>query len=89
STQTGFYLQDQLALGNWHTILGVRHDRSTIDTDDRLWHGGFKQHDEANTFRVGSLYRFENGVAPYVTYAQSFQPTNRLSASGKPFKPSR
>lgn len=89
STQTGFYLQDQLALGNWRTTLGVRHDRSTIDTDDRLWHGGFKQHDEANTFRVGTLYRFENGVAPYVTYAQSFQPTNRLSASGKPFKPSR
>ncbi|MBQ2649522.1 MAG: TonB-dependent siderophore receptor [Achromobacter sp.] len=89
STQTGFYLQDQLALGNWHTTLGVRHDRSTIDTDDRLGHSGFKQLDEANTFRVGSLYRFENGVAPYVTYAQSFQPTNRLSASGKPFKPSR
>lgn len=89
STQTGLYLQDQLALGNWITTLGVRHDWSTIDTIDLLGRGGFKQHDEATTVRVGSLYRFGNGVAPYVTYAQSFQPTNQLSSSGKPFRPSR
>lgn len=89
STQTGFYLQDQLSLGGWHTTLGVRHDRSTIDTDDLLGRAGFKQHDDATTVRAGTLYRFGNGVAPYVTYAQSFQPTNRLSSSGEPFKPSR
>ncbi|WP_175131429.1 TonB-dependent siderophore receptor [Achromobacter pulmonis] len=89
STQTGLYLQDQLALGNWTATLGVRHDWSTIDTIDLLGRGGFKQHDEATTVRVGSLYHFQNGLAPYVTYAQSFQPTNQLSSSGKPFKPSR
>lgn len=90
SVNTGLYFQDQVALGNWHTTGGVRYDHSTIGTDDMLGRGGsFKQYDHAVTSRIGTLYRFNNGVAPYATYAQSFRPTNELSASGTPFKPSR
>ncbi|WP_241133555.1 TonB-dependent siderophore receptor [Achromobacter insuavis] len=89
STQMGFYLQDQLSLGGWHTMLGLRHDRSTIDTVDFRWRNDFTQHDRATTGRIGTLYRFENGLAPYATYAQSFQPINQLSARGTPFQPSR
>lgn len=89
STLTGLYVQDQVALGNWHTTVGVRQDWSTIDSTDRLWHSGFTQKDQATTVRVGTLYRFGNGLAPYATYAQSFEPVNSLSASGEPFKPTR
>ncbi|MGV8294418.1 TonB-dependent receptor domain-containing protein, partial [Pseudomonas aeruginosa] len=49
STLTGLYVQDQIALGNWHTTIGVRQDWSTIDSTDRLWHSGFTQKDQATT----------------------------------------
>lgn len=89
SHQAGVYLQDQLSFGNWRASLGVRHDWSSIDTVDHLWGASFDQDDQATTVRAGLLYRFDNGVAPYFTYAQSFQPLNQVSASGEPFKPTR
>lgn len=36
STNTGLYLQDQLALGNWYTTLGVRHNGGTWVGDSKL-----------------------------------------------------
>ncbi|WEK02984.1 MAG: TonB-dependent siderophore receptor [Candidatus Devosia phytovorans] len=89
SKQFGLYVQDQMTLGNWHATLVVRHDWSSIETVDHLMGGGFTQNDEATTFRGGLLYRFDNGIAPYFNYAQSFQPLNQLSASGLPFEPTR
>jgi iron complex outermembrane receptor protein len=89
SDKLGTYLQDTMSLGRWRVTLGLRHDWSNISTTDHLWGGSFKQHDQATTFRGGALYRFDNGIAPYFTYAQSFQPMNQLSATGEPFKPTR
>lgn len=89
SRDSGLYAQDQITLGRWRGTFGVRHDWSTIDTHDYLYSNSFKQRDEATTYRAGLVYRFDNGLAPYITYAESFQPVNQLSESGQPFQPSR
>lgn len=88
NTQTGVYAQDQLSYQQWRATLGVRHDWSSIRTTDYLYsNNNFKQRDDATTLRAGLNYLFENGIAPYFTWAQSFQPTNQLDSSGKPFDP--
>nr|WP_255567238.1 TonB-dependent receptor [Erwinia sp. S38] len=79
-----------MSYGQWRATLGARHDWSSISTVDNLPNGqDFKQRDEATTLRAGLNYLFDNGVAPYFTWAQSFQPTNQLDSSSKPFDPSR
>lgn len=90
NNQTGIYAQDQLSYQNWRATLGIRHDWSSISTTDYLPNGkNFLQRNEATTFRAGINYLFNNGIAPYVTYAQSFQPVNQLDSGGAPFEPSR
>ncbi|WP_205297255.1 TonB-dependent siderophore receptor [Candidatus Pantoea multigeneris] len=90
NSQTGLYAQDQLSYQQWRATLGVRHDWSSIRTTDLLGDSAnIKQRDEATTWRAGVNYLFENGIAPYFTYAQSFQPTSSVDSSGHPFDPSR
>ncbi|ERJ19208.1 Putative ferric siderophore receptor protein [Salinisphaera shabanensis E1L3A] len=71
--QIGFYLQDQAKIGRLTMLAGGRYD--VIDTtavgpgtdtrDTRT--------DRAFTGRLGTLYAFDNGIAPYVAYTESFQ----------------
>ena len=90
NNQTGLYVQDQLSYQNWRATFGVRHDWSSISTINYMAGGSDSlQRDQATTWRTGLNYIFDNGVAPYVTYAQSFQPTNQLDSSGNSFDPTR
>lgn len=89
STQTGVYLQDQIAWQQWRTTVGIRHDWSKIINKDFLYGQNYEQHDQATTGRVGLNYLFNNGISPYFTWAQSFQPVAGLSRDQQPFKPSR
>src|SRR6185436_20030546 len=45
------------------------------------------QQDSATTYNAGLIYAFDNGVAPYVSYSQTFTPTIGLDFSGKNFVP--
>ncbi|MPZ37549.1 MAG: TonB-dependent siderophore receptor [Rhizobiales bacterium] len=87
-TQTGIYIQDQIKLDRWVFQLGGRHDWAKTRTDDRLPQGtSSSQSDTAFTGRVGLLYLFDSGWAPYVSYATSFLPLLGTSFAGTPFKP--
>ncbi|WP_271407843.1 TonB-dependent siderophore receptor [Pseudomonas sp. Q1-7] len=73
--QTGLYIQDQIALDNWRLTLGGREDWVHTGTEF------YNQNDATNTQRdaafsgnVGLSYLFDNGVTPYISYAESFQP---------------
>ncbi|MGU3401163.1 TonB-dependent siderophore receptor [Brucellaceae bacterium D45D] len=87
--QTGVYVQDQLSFGNFRAILGIRHDWTEQDTDNRLAGTQSKQSDEATSYRAGLLYLFDNGLAPYASYSTSFEPVIGVDASGAPFIPSK
>jgi iron complex outermembrane recepter protein len=79
--QTGLYAQDQIALDNWRLTLGGREDWVHTGTD-------FNQSDTSNTQRdkqfsgnAGLSYVFENGITPYLSYTESFQPSAGANAS--------
>jgi iron complex outermembrane receptor protein len=81
--QQGIYLQDQLKYERWMLTLGLRKDRADNRTD-----GGTRQKDDAVNGRVGLTYLFDNGVAPYISYSESFQPIVGLNTSTRePYKP--
>ena len=84
--QNGIYLQDQLAFGNWRLTVGGRYDWAKDDTHSstRNLVTGVAQltgrsviKSEAFTGRAGVLYAFDNGFSPYLSYAESFQPSTR------------
>ncbi|GAB2782244.1 ferrioxamine receptor FoxA [Halomonas shantousis] len=80
--QTGIYLQDQLALGNWRLSLGARHDWVDIENTDRDSGNASELDDTQFSGRAGLLYLFDNGVAPYVSYSTSFAPNATTDQHG-------
>jgi iron complex outermembrane receptor protein len=89
--QLGIYLQDQLKIDHWVALLGVREDLATSRTDSLSYATGITttspKSDEAASKRAALLYKFDNGVAPYIQYTESFQPTAGTDYLGNPFKP--
>lgn len=86
--QAGLYVQDQISIGRLDITLGARYDAASTDIVDRL--GGPRQtyDDHAATWRAAALYRFDNGIAPYVSYSTSFEPSLYTPPTGQPaFRP--
>lgn len=78
----GLYVNDQMTFGNWHWNVGLRHD--DISNENGL----SKQDDNATSFATGFLYAFDNGVSPYASYAESFEPVVGLDViSQQAFEP--
>jgi iron complex outermembrane receptor protein len=101
-SQIGVYFQDQLKIyDRLILLLGGRYDwadayntsyrnQATLDAlgVDRKQ----SRSDSAFTGRVGLLYLFDNGLAPYFSFSQSFDPTALnagISRTGQQFEPSR
>jgi len=89
--QWGFYTQDQIKLGHWEALLGTREDIASSRTETLTFATKTTaiapKYDVANTKRGALLYKFDNGVAPYIQYTESFQPTAGANFFGNPFKP--
>lgn len=64
----GFYLNDQIELGNLIMNAGIRYDEVTSET------AAGTQKDDAVSFSFGALYQTSIGLNPYISYAESFQP---------------
>lgn len=67
--QTGIYVQDQMRLGNWIGIAGIRQDWVNIGFE-----GSPDDHEQALSGRAALMYEFDAGIAPYVSWSQSFTP---------------
>ncbi|WP_370245124.1 TonB-dependent siderophore receptor [Alteromonas abrolhosensis] len=80
-TDTGLYLSDQISYENWRVTLGLRHDRVDNDT------GVTEQDDTQTSYSAGILYRFENGISPYLSYAESFETVVGLDNNNNQLKP--
>lgn len=74
SKQTGIYVQDQAEWDKWVFTLGGRYDWSTQATTVRADNGYIERNDRKFTWRGGVNYLFDNGVSPYFSYSQSFEP---------------
>lgn len=77
----GFYLSDQISVENWRLTLGLRHDR--VDNDN----GAIEQDDTQTSYSAGVLYRFDNGLSPYLSYAESFETVVGLDINNNQLKP--
>ncbi|MCA0994927.1 TonB-dependent receptor [Alloyangia pacifica] len=90
--QFGIYAQDEMAFGNWRASLALRHDWASQEGTNWNNFGGateIDQDDEATTGRAGLSYVFANGVAPYVSYATSFDPEIGADNSGNTYEPTK
>ncbi|CEJ15503.1 Ferrichrome-iron receptor precursor [bacterium YEK0313] len=91
--QTGIYFQDQMKIADRLIVLaGGRFDWSEANVlSYRPGNAVFSQTDTAFTGRLGLVYVFDNGLAPYASFSQSFTPNVGvgLSRLGTLFKPSR
>ncbi|PLR60570.1 TonB-dependent siderophore receptor [Pseudomonas sp. QC2] len=72
--QTGLYVQDQMALDNWRLTLGGREDWvHTGTTFHNLNDATNTQRDKHFSGNAALSYVFDNGITPYLSYAESFQ----------------
>ncbi|WP_046079117.1 TonB-dependent siderophore receptor [Halomonas sp. HG01] len=85
--QTGVYVQDQMALGNWRLALGGRYDWVDIENESETAGTTSELNDTQFSGRAGLLYLFDNGVSPYVSYSTAFTPTSFVDASGDLLEP--
>ncbi|WP_296268457.1 TonB-dependent siderophore receptor [Pseudomonas sp. UBA6562] len=77
SRQVGVYLQDQITFDErWVVLLGGRQDWAESRNYSYVTGGRTPRSDRKPTGRVALLYLFDNGIAPYVSYSQSFQPAD-------------
>ncbi|TDT52153.1 iron complex outermembrane receptor protein [Enterobacter sp. AG5470] len=72
--QTGIYAQNQAEWDKWVFTLGGRYDWSNQQTTVRADGGSVDRNDHQFTWRGGVNYLFDNGIAPYISYSQSFEP---------------
>lgn len=80
--QIGAYFQDHIKMGRFILTLNGRND--WVERDPTV---GDAVDDEEFTYRVGANYVFDNGFAPYVQTATSFQPVTGATFAGEPFEP--
>ncbi len=89
--QTGLYFQDQIKIDRLSVLLGGRYDWSrnvgetTTIATGRVAPSSLSA--EAFTGRFGVIYNFDNGVAPYFSYSESFEPQSGTGWNNAPFKP--
>lgn len=88
-TQIGVYIQDELAYENWRATFGLRQDWASTgggSTNAKGLTRPLDKDDEKLTGRAGLSYVFDNGLAPYISYATSFEPVP-VPASGQLLEP--
>jgi iron complex outermembrane recepter protein len=85
----GLYFQDQMKIHNqWVVVLGGRQDWSKNDNRPAGANEWTKEQSDAFTARLGLVYLADNGIAPFFSYSQSFEPTAGIDRNGTRLKPS-
>ncbi len=85
-SQVGLYAQDQIKLGRLSFQLGGRQDFVTTQVDNGLANTSVSKDASAFTGRAAVMYNFDNGIAPYFSYSESFLPV-LATASGQLLNP--
>lgn len=84
--QSGLYLQDQARIGDLILTASGRHD--WVKINNYAAGAPIRERDQKKfTWRAGAAYVTESGVAPYLSYATSFQPVVGQTRGGTAFEP--
>ncbi|WP_244517949.1 TonB-dependent siderophore receptor [Ancylobacter rudongensis] len=86
-SQLGVYVQEQATFDRWILTMTGRYDWVETKDEDLLANTTENIDDNAFTGRVGLTYLFDNGIAPYVSYATSFAPNLGVDINGNAFDP--
>ncbi|MGP9525897.1 TonB-dependent siderophore receptor [Psychrobacter sp. AOP7-D1-15] len=94
-SQLGFYVQDEMTWKDWTVVAGLRHDKFKSLTDQTKASQGVIysvqeiDNDASETSgRLAAIYNFDNGISPFVSYSQSFQPVVGSNfVTNEPFEP--
>ncbi|EFH4868482.1 ferrichrome porin FhuA [Escherichia coli] len=87
--QTGLYVQDQAQWDKVLVTLGGRYDWADQSSFNRDYGNKSDRDDKQFTWRGGVNYLFDNGVTPYFSYSESFEPASQTDANGDLFAPSK
>ncbi|CAN0580828.1 unnamed protein product, partial [Ectocarpus sp. 12 AP-2014] len=88
--QIGLYAQDEIAIGNLNVSMALRHDwveQSGTTYTNFAGTAPADQSDQATTGQIGASYLLDNGLAPYLSYATSFDPEIGADLDGRALKP--
>ncbi len=94
-SQLGLYVQDEMTWQDWTVVAGLRHDKfkSTLDRTDtskgKIPSEKMINNDASETSgRLAAIYNFDNGLSPFLSYSQSFQPVVGSNfITNEPFEP--
>jgi iron complex outermembrane receptor protein len=84
--QLGVYAQDQIKLDRFTLVLSGRNDWVAATNDNHI---GLGQNRDDSRFsgRAGLIYNFDFGLAPYVSYATSYNPIVSVTSAGQLAQP--
>nr|WP_317984042.1 TonB-dependent siderophore receptor [Affinibrenneria salicis] len=86
--QTGYYIQNQIKYNQrLILLLGGRYD--VAKSRDRNLQSGddTRMDDDKFSKTAGVMYLFDNGLSPYVSYAESFLPVAGRDSYNRPYEP--
>lgn len=86
--QTGYYLQHQLRLDDqWVFLAGARYDQAELENSNLT--AGTKEGADNDQVSLsgGVMYLAPNGVSPYLSYTESFEPIASTDGSGDLYDP--
>lgn len=86
--QTGLYVQDQLRLDDrWVLLGGVRYDQASTDNHNRTAGTTQRADDNQLSWSGGVMYLGQQGINPYLSYTESFEPQTSVNDDGRLYDP--
>lgn len=85
--QLGLYLQNQLRIDDrWVLLGGVRYDSADVRNESENLNVTVDETQTATSWSGGIMYLGDNGLNPYLSYTESFQPVATTDFSGAVFE---
>ncbi|MDR5884639.1 TonB-dependent siderophore receptor [Vreelandella janggokensis] len=85
--QLGLYVQNQLRIDDrWVLLGGVRYDSADVRNESERENTIVDETQTATSFSGGVMYLGENGLNPYLSYSESFQPEAQTDLTGAVFE---
>ena len=84
--QTGIYIMDHMEWGPWVVSAALRRDEAKNQILN-VAAPATTVRNSATTGQVGLMYRFDNGVSPYISTSEAFVPNLGTDGSGGYLKP--